>query len=130
MDRVEILVDQYSGEVRNKVSWGDFPAIAAFVTGGVAFHEGRLYGNLNLIQNVIAAILGLTLAISGFYSWWRRKPSGKLGVPVVPETFSASPILFGIIVVLAVLLPLVGASLILVLLLDRLLFKRLGWFSE
>lgn len=130
MDRVEIHVDQYSGEVRNKVSWGDFPAIAAFVTGGVAFHEGRLYGNLNLIQNVIAAILGLTLAISGFYSWWRRKPSGKLGVPVVPETFSASPILFGIIVVIAVLLPLVGASLMLVLLLDWLLFKRLGWFSE
>lgn len=129
MERVEVHIDQYSGTVLSRVGFEDYPTLAALISGGIAFHEGRLYGTLNLVQNLIAATLGVLLAVSGFVAWWMRRPKGSLGVPQVPERFSVSWGLGVLIAVLAILFPLMGASLILVLLLDWLIFRHLGWFE-
>ncbi|MEN0087281.1 MAG: hypothetical protein AAF737_02485 [Pseudomonadota bacterium] len=99
------------------------------VTGGIAFHQGHLYGTLNLVQNLITAVAGLVLSISGFLAWWLRRPAGELGVPMVRETFQASWGLAALIVGLGILFPLMGASLLLVLLIDWLLLSRMGWFQ-
>ncbi|MEO0637424.1 MAG: PepSY domain-containing protein [Pseudomonadota bacterium] len=128
-DRFELHIDQYSGDVVNRTTWDDYPIVAALVSGGIAFHEGRLYGNLNLIQNLVAAIAGFVLAVSGFLAWWVRRPKGELGVPMVPETVQASWGLVALIVGLGVLFPLMGASLLIVLLIDWLVLSRMGWFQ-
>jgi len=128
-DRVELHIDQYSGEIINRVDFDDYPLLAAGTTLGIAFHQGELYGWLNKFQNLLAATLGLLLAVSGFVAWWKRRPKGGLGVPPAPESKSIGVGMGILIVALMIFLPLMAASLILVLILDKLLLKRLGWFQ-
>jgi uncharacterized iron-regulated membrane protein len=124
----ELVIDQYSGQVLKRLDFVDNPVVAKTVSYGISFHEGQLYGTLNLIQNVLAAVLGVVLSVSGFIAWWKRRPAGSLGVPAAPEA-ALHPAMAALVVVLALLFPLMGASLVLALLLDWLLFKRLGWFQ-
>ena len=127
-EQTELIVDQYSGDVLARVDFEDNPVVAKAVSYGISFHQGELYGWTNIFQNTVASILTLVLSITGVVAWWKRRPIGELGVPSAP---SASLTLgWAVLVVgLAIVLPLVGASLILVLFLDWILFKRLGWFG-
>lgn len=129
-DRVELHIDQFSGAIVNRVDFDDYPPIAAAVSLGIAFHQGELYGLVNKLQNLLAAGLGLTLSITGFVAWWKRRPAGSIGVPQTMLSNSLGKGLAISIIVLAVLLPLMGLSLIVVLLLDWILFRKLGWFQS
>ena len=122
-------IDQYSGAVVNRVDYDDYPPIAAAVSLGIAFHQGELYGWVNKLQNLFAAGLGLTLAITGFVAWWKRRPTGSIGVPRTTKSISVGKGVVILIGLLAIFLPLMGLSLIVVLLLDRLLFRKMGWFQ-
>lgn len=126
-EQTEIIVDQYSGAVLMRHEFGDNPGVAKAVSYGISFHQGELYGVVNLIQNVIAALLGVVLSVSGFVAWWMRRPKGSLGVPAAPDAALSSGMI-ALIIGLAILFPLMGATLILALLLDWLIFSRLGWF--
>lgn len=126
-EQSELIVDQYSGDILRRFNFSENPPVAKAVSLGISFHQGELYGRVNLIQNTMAAILAFVLAITGFVAWWKRRPAGKLGVPHAPEA-ALSPMMIILVIFLSVLLPLVGASLIVALILDWLLFRRLGWF--
>lgn len=128
-DQTELVVDQYSGDVLARVDFADNPAIARTVSYGISFHQGELYGWLNVVQNTIAALLAILLAVSGFVSWWKRRPAGSLGVPAAPSA-SLSKGMMVLLVVLACLLPLMGASLLFVLALDWLVLRRFGLFRS
>jgi len=128
-NQTEMIVDQYSGAVLKRHDFADNPGLAKTVSLGISFHQGELYGTLNVIQNVIAASLGVLLSVSGFIAWWKRRPTGTLGIPAAPEAALGRGMI-ALIIVLSVLFPLMGASLIVVLLLDWLIFRRLGWFQS
>lgn len=128
-EQTEMVLDQYSGEVLKTHRFAENPPVARLVSYGISFHQGELYGWLNLVQNTIASVLALILSVSGFVAWWMRRPAGSLGVPAAPEAV-LSPGMMVLVVVLSILLPLVGLSLIVALLLDWLLFRRLGWFQS
>lgn len=128
-DQTELIVDQYSGEVLKRQDFTANPGVAQAVSLGISFHQGELYGWLNVLQNTVAAILGVMLAVSGFVAWWMRRPAGSLGVPEAPEAALGTGMMV-LIIGLGVLFPLVGASLVVALVLDWLLFKRLGWFRS
>ncbi|QPH54439.1 PepSY domain-containing protein [Pontivivens ytuae] len=126
-EQTELIVDQYTGAVNARVDFTDNPGVAQAVSLGISFHQGELYGWVNIVQNTVAALLGATLAITGFVAWWMRRPAGKLGVPEAPEGRLGT----GMIVLaigLMILFPLMGASLLVALALDWLIFRRLGWF--
>ena len=95
----------------------------------MSLHQGALYGWRNLAQNTRAADLAVVLSVSGFVAWWMRRPVGSLGVPAAPEASLGAGVIV-LVIGLGILLPLVGASLIVALLLDRLIFRRLGWFQD
>ena len=67
--------------------------------------------------------------------WWRRRPRGAagLGAPRGRMPLRSRPALAVAVLALAVLLPLLGLSLAVVLLLDQLLLRRVGalqrWFA-
>lgn len=128
-NQTELVVDQYSGAVLKRHDFADNPALARVVSQGISFHQGELYGWLNLAQNTLAAVLALVLSVSGFVAWWMRRPSGSLGVPAAPEASLGTGMIV-LVIGLSILLPLVGASLIVALVLDWLIFRRLGWFQS
>ena len=127
--RVELHIDQYTGAIANRVGFEDYPPIAAGVSLGIAFHQGELYGWLNKAQNLLAATLGFTLAVSGFVAWWKRRPAGSVGVPPAPAEKSVGIGMLSLIVFLAFFLPLMGLSLLFVLALDKFVFQRFGWLQ-
>lgn len=127
-DQNELIVDQYSGEVLRRHDFSENPPVARAVSYGISFHQGELYGWLNQAQNTLAALLGVVLSVSGFVAWWMRRPAGSLGVPAAPNTVLGSGMVV-LIIALSLFLPMVGASLIAALILDWLIFRRLGWFS-
>ncbi|MEM9584626.1 MAG: PepSY domain-containing protein [Pseudomonadota bacterium] len=126
-DQSELIIDQYSGAVLKRHDFADNPPVAKAVSWGISFHQGELYGWLNIVQNTVAALLALLLSISGFVAWWMRKPKGALGVPATPEASLGTGMIV-LVIGLALLFPLMGLSLIVALILDWLLFRHLGWF--
>ena len=72
------------------------------------------------------------LCLSGPMMWWRRRPkgSGALGAPRGKMPFKASPLVLVLAaVVLGVLLPLFGVSLLVALILDQLVLRRVPALS-
>jgi len=127
-EQTELIIDQYSGAVLARVNFNENPALAQAVSYGISFHQGELYGPLNVAQNTLAAVLAFVLAGSGFVAWLKRRPAGELGVPKAPEAALSTGMIV-LIIGLAILFPLMGASLIVALVLDWLIFRRLGWFG-
>jgi uncharacterized iron-regulated membrane protein len=55
----------------------------------------------------------IAICVSAVVMWWRRRPGGALGVPAPRvEGFTIRPPLAVLIVCLAILLPVLGASLL------------------
>ena len=129
MEQNELVIDQYTGHILKRIEFAKAPVVAKTVSWGISFHQGKLYGALNIAQNTLAAILGMLLSVSGFAAWWKRRPAGGLGVPNAPEASLGTGM--GLLVVaLMLLLPLMGATLVVALLLDWLIFRRNGWFTS
>ena len=87
---------------------------------GVAVHEGAWFGLANQLLN-LAVLLGLvTLSVSSMVLWWRRRPQGKLGAPPASAPVRRSWSLVGGVVGLALLMPLFGLTLALVVVIEQL----------
>jgi uncharacterized iron-regulated membrane protein len=134
-----VYIDQYSGAVLKDIRYEDYGAVSQAVSYGTSLHMGRYFGLAN--QLICAAIsLGLaTLAVTGFVMWWLRRParakgtsatSGALAAP--PRERAAPPLRAWKtgLVLLGVVFPLMGASLVAVWLLDRLIFGRAARLSS
>ncbi|POA30366.1 MULTISPECIES: PepSY domain-containing protein [unclassified Pseudomonas] len=119
-------VDQYSGEVLADVRWQHYGNVARATEMGVMLHEGKLFGPFNQIVVLLICLMILLSAVSGVVIWWKRRPQGKLGVPPLRHDLPTWKTGVVIILALAVIFPLVGASLIVVWLLDRVLLSRLN----
>ncbi|ALI02063.1 4-hydroxy-tetrahydrodipicolinate synthase [Pseudomonas sp. FW306-02-F02-AA] len=119
-------VDQYSGEVLADVRWQHYGNVARATEMGVMLHEGKLFGPFNQIVVLLICLMILLSAVSGVVIWWKRHPQGKLGVPPLRHDLPTWKTGVVIILALAVIFPLVGASLIVVWLLDRVLLSRLN----
>lgn len=125
--RTYLHLDQYSGKVLADVRFKDFGVIGKFYTVGIIAHEGQLFGWANQLLGLAACLGVIVLAVTGLALWWSRRPPGRLGAPI-----SATPLLrrsrgVGLIALgLALLLPLLAASLVLLLALDRGLGRHLN----
>ena len=114
-------VDQYTGTVLADVRWQHYSNVARATEMGVMLHEGKLFGSLNQIAILLICLMILLSSTSGLVIWWKRRPKGGLGVPPLRHDLPTWKTGVVIILALAVAFPLVGASLIGVWLLDRLL---------
>jgi len=78
---------------------------------GVAIHEGAWFGLLNQLLNLVVLLGLILLAVSSIILWWRRRPQGLLGAPASKGPLRHSWALVGLVLLLAVLMPLFGISL-------------------
>ena len=129
-DRVQdtrtIYLDQTNGRVLADIGYGDFGPAAKTIEWGIAVHQGQQYGLANKLVMLAGCIAIWLLGISALVMWWKRRPRGGLAAPPKPLTRGAYVGLAAVIAPLAVIYPLVGASLIVVLGMDSLIRLAFG----
>jgi uncharacterized iron-regulated membrane protein len=116
--------DPVTGEELRHERFADKHPLDRAINYGIAWHEGQLFGWLNQLIGVLTAAMLVTLAVSGFVVWRRRKPSEDLGAPPSPPI---GPKLRGVAVIVllaAALLPLLAVSLVALLVLERMVLAR------
>jgi uncharacterized iron-regulated membrane protein len=121
-----IYVDRYSlRPIGPEVRFADYGAVGRAVEWGVQVHMGNYFGRANQLLMLTACVGVWLLAISGIAMWWKRRPAGRVGAP--PPLSGAR--VGGLLVslgIMALLLPLFGASLLVVAALDRAVGRLLG----
>jgi uncharacterized iron-regulated membrane protein len=116
-----INYDAATGAEIARERFADRHPIDRVVGYGLAWHEGALFGAINQAIGVLTATALVTMSVTGFLMWRRRKPAGVLGAPALPAD-RRKPVFVAIaILALAALLPLLAASLLLLWLTDLLL---------
>jgi len=122
---VTIKYDPESGREVSRETFADKQVIDRVVGYGIAWHEGQLFGLANQIVGVATALALVTLSLSGFIMWRKRKPAQGLGAPPPSRDRRQSVGVKAIVALLFVLLPLFAVSLVLLWLFDRLALPRL-----
>ena len=124
-----ITFDVATGKEMLRTGFADKHVIDQAVNYGIAWHEGQLFGWINQLIGVLTALGLITLVISGFMMWRRRKPADALGAPIAPAVPQKIRGVAVIIAVMAILLPLLAMSLLALWVFDRLLLPRLPAFA-
>lgn len=121
-DRV-LLGDPKTGAVTRDALRSDQPLIPRMVGFGIHVHQGD-FGLWNVWMNTAFALSLVWLTVTGVASWWIRRPRRSLGIPRKVE-LGRPRTLVAIGAGMCVLFPIFGASVLLILGLERLLAPRL-----
>jgi uncharacterized iron-regulated membrane protein len=118
--RVRELEFGLDGALLRDEGFGSKPLLDRVVGVGVAAHEGQLFGPANQALGLLTALGLLLLCVSAIVMWWRRTPRGNLGIPAPRvAAFRIGWPLGTTIVALGILLPVFGASLLILCLLPK-----------
>jgi len=124
-EEVWLQLDSGTGAVRTRVTWDDMPFIPRLVSFGIDLHEGTFLGRPNQIFNTTVALALVWLSATGFIGWYRRRPDGGLAPPPrSPATLPRGVVAAGF--GLCLFLPLLGASVVTILLADRAFGRRIS----
>jgi len=85
----------------------------------VQLHMGHYFGRANQLVMLIPCLAIWVLTISGVAMWWKRRPAGRIGAPP-PLSGARVGGLVTALILAGIVLPLFGASLLAIGLLDRL----------
>ncbi len=126
--RADIELDAKTGAIKSRKNFADRPLLDRIIGYGIAIHEGQLFGWLNQLLGLLTALGLVLLSMSGVILWWRRRTPNELGAPPavrkqVNEPSQYSQVLSATIVLLGVLLPFLGISLLAVLFVERYLLR-------
>ncbi|WP_375575092.1 PepSY-associated TM helix domain-containing protein [Paracidovorax oryzae] len=113
-----VHLDQYSGRPLLDMGYADYGPVAKGLEWGINVHLGQQYGVANQIVLAVACAGIVLLCVAGAVAWWKRRPSGGLGVPPLPAQPRALWVVAGMMAVAGVLLPLLGLSLLCMLAVD------------
>lgn len=119
LDEATLHVDPYTGFILSDARFEDYGFIAKAMTAGISFHEGRLFGVVNQIIGTLVCLGIILIVISSFIMWRKRKPSTKSGAQSKVENRKVTRIVWGLMIVMGILMPLVGISLIVVFVFDK-----------
>lgn len=125
--RADAYFSAQTGELVSYQSFAQRQLVDRVIGIGVAAHEGQLFGWFNQLLGLLTALGLLAISISGFIMWRKRAPEGVLGAPPAMPEAKIGYGFVAIILVAAILLPVLGASLIIILALEKLIFSR--WAS-
>jgi hypothetical protein len=121
MQRDQIVVNGASGEVLQRFDYSDEHWFNKLTSAGNQFHEAQLFGVPLQIFLTLLAISVIALIAFGYKMWWQRRPRAGMGAPPPIRAWGRNaPLgLVLITVLLAWLLPTLGLSLIVWLVLER-----------
>lgn len=125
-DQQVLHFDQYSGEVIKRLTWDDVGILMDLRQVFMRLHQGQ-YGAFNWYALLLVSILFVISTVAGLVSYLRRKPAGQWAIPRVPKRFQIDKLLVGLIVILSLVFPMFGISLVIISLVTW--FKGVSWRS-
>ncbi|TMU87001.1 PepSY domain-containing protein [Bacillus sp. BHET2] len=128
-DEVTMHLDQYTGAVLADYRFANYGTVAKVVAMGITLHTGKQFGLINQLISLFICLGIILVVVSGFYLWLKRKPKKEMGAPKGPSILKMKSFLL-LMIILSILFPLVGLSLIVVLLLDWLVIKRIPTLNK
>lgn len=111
--------DQYTGKQILKHDWEDVGVLMRARMWVMAFHQGQ-FGRWNWILMLLIGIALATMSVSALVSYLKRKQKGNWGVPSVPDQFKVGYGIIIILVILSIVFPLFGVSLLCILFVEYL----------
>lgn len=123
-DEVTMHFDQYTGAVLTDYRYDNYGTIGKVIALGITLHKGAQFGFFNQLVSAFICLGTVFLIGSGFYLWWKRKPTKKLGAPKAISARQTYGFL-AVLIVMGIIFPLVGLSLIIIFLLDLLVIQRI-----
>ncbi|WP_240668445.1 PepSY-associated TM helix domain-containing protein [Piscinibacter defluvii] len=119
-----VHLDRYSGAVLADIGYADYGALGKATEWGISIHTGRQFGAINQLVMLAGCGAIVALAVSAAVMWWKRRPQGRLAAPPRRDGDRAAAGAIGVAVLLGLLYPLLGASMLAALALDRLVPAR------
>lgn len=110
-----IYVDPVNGKILDNIGWQNYSPAGKATDWGVMTHMGREYGLPNQIVGLLVCLAIIGNVAAGIVLWWRRRPRGALAAPQAKDGDRLPPALVSIMAVFAILFPLVGISLAVIL---------------
>ncbi|MDR3619549.1 MAG: PepSY-associated TM helix domain-containing protein [Paludisphaera borealis] len=110
----ELILDRFDGAVLSETTFGDSSRVAWWSVWNYPLHVGSVLGLATKLIWLAACGLLAGLPVTGIWMWWTRRPKGATGFPRRAE--AQLPVwLVGVMVAACVMLPAVGASVLVVL---------------
>lgn len=123
-DARAIYVEPSTGRILQDASYAQFGKGAQLIEWGIATHQGQQYGPANRWIMLAGCIGLLLLCVSAPVLWWKRRLQGRLTAPPLPRDPRRGRIAAFAATALGMLYPLTGATMVVVLLVDRVLARR------
>lgn len=98
------------GEVLGDVGYRDYGPVAKAIEWGIQVHQGQQYGAVNRYVMLAGCLAIVALALSSATMWWKRRPKGRLAAPQADRRTVWA--VGAVVVVVGVIFPLVGMSLL------------------
>lgn len=122
-DELTMHVDQYTGAVLTDYSFENYGFIGKVVALGVTLHKGTQFGWINQLISLLICWGIIFVAFSGYYLWLIRKKKHDLSAPNAPSVRKVKGFLI-LLIIVGIIFPLVGVSLIVVWLIDWLIIQK------
>ncbi|MFE8645361.1 PepSY-associated TM helix domain-containing protein [Sphingomonas sp. NCPPB 2930] len=119
-----VHLDRYSGQVLVDMRYADYGTVGRWLEWGINVHLGQEFGVPNQAVLVAACLAIVLLCVSAAAMWWKRRPTGGIGVPPLPHDPRALRTVLVLLAAGGIAFPLVGASLVLMAVIDRFVIAR------
>ena len=123
--RVDLVLDGRTGAVLSRKDFSQKRWLDRVIGTGIAAHEGQLFGLADQLLGLMTTCGLVTLSVSGLVLWWRRRPEGVLGAPVLVRRVPYSGGWIAFLVLFGLYMPFLGGSMILVGVAERLVLRRI-----
>jgi len=111
-DQQVLHIDQYSGDIIKQHTWTDVGILMEMRQIAMRLHQGE-YGFANWLAVLLITLVFTLSTAAGLISYLVRKPKGRWGLPSVPAEFRVDGALAVGIIILALMFPTFGISLLL-----------------
>lgn len=113
------VIDHATGEVIEHRAVGEYPALGWWASWNYPLHVGSVLGLTTKILWLAGCGVLMLLPITGVWMWWQRRPRGQWGFPRRPQVLIPR-FLVMVIVIIALVLPVLGISIAVILLGEKL----------
>jgi uncharacterized iron-regulated membrane protein len=117
------FVDQYTAKPVGDFRYGQFGAMAQATDLGIALHEGRQFGLVNQVLALLGTLALLLSCATAIVMWRKRRPKG-IGAPRRAPNRRLGTGVVAITLGLGVFFPLLGISILALLIFDFVLVKH------